>query len=46
MQPLVERLKKKEPIYAALLQPIVSLAVERCASAANGDDPQKAISSP
>lgn len=32
MQSLVERLEKKEPIYAALLQPIVNMAVERCAS--------------
>lgn len=30
MQSLVERLEKNEPIYAALLQPIVNMAVERC----------------
>lgn len=42
MQRLVERLEKKEPIYAALLQPIVSLAIERCGSVDNGDDAQEA----
>jgi len=41
MQPLVERLDKKEPIYAALLKPIVNMAVERCASVDDGDDPQE-----
>ena len=42
MQPLVERLKKKEPIYAALLQPIVNLAVESCASVDNCNHPHEA----
>ena len=41
MQPLVERLKKNEPIYATLLQPIVNLAAERCGSVDNGDDTQE-----
>jgi nitrate reductase delta subunit len=36
MQPLVARLEKKAPVYAALLQPIVRMAVERCASVDNG----------
>ena len=42
MQPLVERLGKKEPIYAALLQPIVNMAAERCASVGNCDRPNEA----
>lgn len=42
MQPLVERLEKKEPIYAALLQPIVNMAAERCPSVGNGDQPHEA----
>lgn len=37
MQPLVERLEKNEPIYAALLQPIVNMAAQRCASVGNCD---------
>jgi nitrate reductase delta subunit len=42
MRPLVERLEKNEPIYAALLQPIVSMAAERCASVDNRDHPHGA----
>ncbi|MCB2170941.1 MAG: nitrate reductase molybdenum cofactor assembly chaperone [Deltaproteobacteria bacterium] len=42
MQPLIERLKKNEPIYAALLQPVVNMAVERCASVDNRDHPHEA----
>jgi nitrate reductase delta subunit len=42
MQPLVERLEKREPVYAALLQPIVDLAVERCASVGKSDHPHQA----
>lgn len=42
MKPLVDRLEKREPIYAALLQPIVDLAVERCASVGNCDHPHPA----
>jgi nitrate reductase delta subunit len=37
MQPLVKRLEKNEPIYAVLLQPIVNMAVERCASVEHRD---------
>ena len=32
MQPLVDRLEKKESIYAALMQPIVNMAVKYCPS--------------
>jgi hypothetical protein len=32
-------LKKKAPVYAALLQPIVRMATERGASVDNGDHP-------
>ncbi len=39
MQPLVARLEKKAPVYAALLQPIVRMATERGASVDNGDHP-------
>jgi nitrate reductase molybdenum cofactor assembly chaperone NarJ/NarW len=42
MQPLVERLEKNEPIYAALLQPILNMAVERCASLDNRNSPCEA----
>lgn len=42
MQPLVERLQKKEPVYAALMQPIANMAAERCASIGNCDRPCKA----
>lgn len=42
IQPLVERLKKNEPIYAVLLQPIVNMAVERCAAVDNCDHPHEA----
>ncbi len=41
MQPLVERLGKNEPIYAALLQPIVSMAVQRCAAVDNCEHPHE-----
>lgn len=37
MQPLVDRLEKKEPIYAALMQPIVNMAVKHCPSIGNCD---------
>lgn len=39
MQPLVARLGKKAPVYAALLQPIVTMVAERGASVDNGDHP-------
>ena len=39
MQPLVARLEKKAPVYAALLQPIVRMAVEHGTSVDNGDHP-------
>ena len=39
MQPLVARLEKKAPVYAALLQPIVRMAAEHGASVDNGDHP-------
>ena len=39
MQGLVDRLEKKVPVYAALLQPIVRMAAERGASVDNGDHP-------
>ncbi len=42
MQPLVDRLEKKAPVYAALLQPIANMAVEHCASADNRDLPHEA----
>jgi nitrate reductase molybdenum cofactor assembly chaperone NarJ/NarW len=37
MQPLVARLEKKAPVYAALLQPIVIMAAEHGTSVDNGD---------
>jgi len=42
MQPLVERLEKKEPIYAALLKPIAFMAVERCAPVESSGHPHEA----
>ena len=39
MQPLVARLEKKAPVYAALLQPIVRMAAEHGASFGNDDHP-------
>jgi nitrate reductase molybdenum cofactor assembly chaperone NarJ/NarW len=42
MQPLVEHLEKNEPIYASLFQPIVNMAVERCASVDSCDHPIEA----
>ena len=42
IQPLVERLEKNEPIYAALLQPIADMAVERCPALDNRDHPHEA----
>ena len=39
MQPLVERLEENEWIYAALLQPIVNMAVEHGTSVGNNDHP-------
>jgi nitrate reductase delta subunit len=45
-QSLVERLEKSEPIYAALLQPIVSMAVERCAALDNFDHLHEANEQP
>ena len=44
IQPLVERLKKKEPIYAALLQPVVRMADEYWASVDNHSHAPKANS--
>ncbi len=42
MPPLVVRLEEKAPVYAALLQPIARMAVERCAAAGSGDHPHEA----
>jgi nitrate reductase delta subunit len=42
MQPLVARLEEYAPLYAALLQPIVRMAAERCASVDNCDHPPEA----
>jgi nitrate reductase delta subunit len=42
MPPLVARLEEKAPVYAALLQPIVRMAVERGASVDNGGHPPEA----
>lgn len=39
MQPLVARLEEKAPVYAALMQPIVTMAAERGPSIDNGDHP-------
>ncbi|MFO7715430.1 nitrate reductase molybdenum cofactor assembly chaperone [Desulfosarcina sp.] len=39
LQPLVARLEKNAPVYAALLQPIVRMAVKHCPSVDNGDHP-------
>ncbi len=39
MQPLIDRLEKKAPVYAALLQPIVRMAAERGASVDEDDHP-------
>jgi len=36
IRPLVARLEKKAPVYAALLQPIVRMAVEHGTSVDNG----------
>lgn len=43
MQPLVARLEKEAPVYAALLQPIVTMAMERCAAVDGCDHPPEAI---
>jgi nitrate reductase molybdenum cofactor assembly chaperone NarJ/NarW len=43
MPPLVARLEKEAPVYAALLQPIVTMAIERCAAADGRDHPPDAI---
>ncbi|MCB2168971.1 MAG: nitrate reductase molybdenum cofactor assembly chaperone [Deltaproteobacteria bacterium] len=42
MPPLVARLEEKAPVYAALLQPIVRMAVECSASVDNGGHPPEA----
>jgi nitrate reductase delta subunit len=42
MPPLVARLAEKAPLYAALLQPLVRMAVERGASVDNGGHPPEA----
>jgi len=42
MPPLVARLEKQAPVYAALLQPLVRMAVERGASVDNGGQPPEA----
>jgi len=39
MQPLVARLEKKAPVYAALLQPVIRMATQRDAWVDNGDHP-------
>ena len=36
IQPLAARLKEKAPIYAALVQPVVDMATERCTATDNG----------
>lgn len=43
MPPLVAHLEKKAPVYAALLQPIVSMAIERCAALDGCGHPPEAI---
>jgi len=43
MPPLVARLEKNAPVYAALLQPIVTMAIERCAAVEGRDHPPEAI---
>ena len=42
VQPLVDRLEKKAPVYAALLQPIVRMAAERGALIYNSGHPSQA----
>jgi len=42
LQPLVARLEKKAPVYAALLQPIVRMAAERGPSIDNSGHPSQA----
>ncbi len=42
VHPLVARLEKKAPVYAALLKPIARMAVEQGASADNRDLPHEA----
>ena len=42
MPPLVARLEKKAPVYAALLQPIVTMAIERCPEVNGRDHPPEA----
>ena len=42
MQPLVARLEKKAPVYAALLQPIVRMAAERGTLIDNSGHPSQA----
>jgi len=43
MPPLVARLEKEAPVYAALLQPIVTMAMARCATVNGRDHPPEAI---
>lgn len=42
MPPLVARLEKKAPVYAALLQPIARMAADRCTAAGSGGQPHEA----
>lgn len=42
LPPLVARLGEKAPVYAALLQPIVAMAIERCPSDDGRDQPPEA----
>jgi len=43
MPPLVARLEEKAPVYAALLQLIVAMAIERCESVDNSSDPPETM---
>jgi nitrate reductase delta subunit len=42
MPPLVARLEEKAPVYAALLQPLVSMAIARCPAVDGRDQPPEA----
>lgn len=42
MPPLVARLEEKAPVYAALLQPLVSMAIEHCPAVDGRDQPPEA----
>ncbi len=45
MPPLIARLEEKAPIYAALLQPIATMAIERCLAVNGCDQPPEANAS-